>query len=179
MKILASTNPSGDRRPQLNIWDVLARSDRAGRAGYRCVLRIPVHQPHQPDQPAQAAHPHAVPVPHGNHHAHPARSHVDADLHQRHGYADPRADHHARSLLPRLISLVPPTRTPTLLPPTKTPKAPYSVTVSAIESTIIYPDLACNWTGIGRHGRGCQRRPRSLSAPCDSPAASTANPSTR
>ncbi len=43
------------------------------------------------------------------------------------------------------ISLVPPTRTPT---PTKTPKAPYSVTVSAIESTIIYPDLACNWTGV-------------------------------
>jgi hypothetical protein len=46
------------------------------------------------------------------------------------------------------ISLVPPTRTPTLPPPTRTPKAPYSVTVSAIESTIIYPDLACNWTGV-------------------------------
>lgn len=46
------------------------------------------------------------------------------------------------------ISLVPPTRTPTPIPPTKTPKAPYSVTVSAIESTIIYPDLACNWTGV-------------------------------
>ena len=50
------------------------------------------------------------------------------------------------------ISLVPPTKTPT---PTKTasstptPKAPYSVSVSAIDSTIIHPDLACNWTGIG------------------------------
>ena len=38
---------------------------------------------------------------------------------------------------------------PTLPPPTRTPKAPYSVTVSAIESTIIHPDQACNWTGIG------------------------------
>jgi hypothetical protein len=47
------------------------------------------------------------------------------------------------------ISLVPPTRTPTIPPPTKTPKAPYSVTVSAIDGTIIHPDLACNWTGIG------------------------------
>jgi hypothetical protein len=47
------------------------------------------------------------------------------------------------------ISLIPPTRTPTVPPPTKTPKAPYSVTVSAIESVIIHPDLACNWTGIG------------------------------
>ncbi len=47
------------------------------------------------------------------------------------------------------ISLVPPTRTPTLPPPTKTPKAPYGVTVSAIQSTIIHPDLGCNWTGIG------------------------------
>ena len=47
------------------------------------------------------------------------------------------------------ISLVPPTRTPTQPPPTKTPKAPYSVSVSAIESTIIHPDQACNWAGIG------------------------------
>ncbi len=47
------------------------------------------------------------------------------------------------------ISLVPPTRTPTSPPPTNTPKAPYSVSVSAIESVIIHPDLACNWTGIG------------------------------
>ncbi len=47
------------------------------------------------------------------------------------------------------LSLIPPTRTPTSPPPTSTPKAPYSVSVSAIDSTIIYPDLACNWTGIG------------------------------
>jgi len=47
------------------------------------------------------------------------------------------------------ISLVPPTRTATVPPPTATPKAPYSATVSAIDSTIIHPDLACNWTGIG------------------------------
>ncbi len=47
------------------------------------------------------------------------------------------------------ISLIPPTRTPTSPPPTATPKAPYSVTVSAIDSTIIHPDLACNWTGVG------------------------------
>lgn len=46
------------------------------------------------------------------------------------------------------ISLIPPTRTPTAAPPTRTPKAPYSVTVSAIESTIIYPDLACNYAGV-------------------------------
>lgn len=46
------------------------------------------------------------------------------------------------------LSLVPPTRTATVPPPTKTPKSPYSVTVSAIESTIIYPDLACNWAGV-------------------------------
>ena len=47
------------------------------------------------------------------------------------------------------ISLVPPTRTPTLPPPTSTPKAPYSVSLSAIASTIMYPDLACNYSGIG------------------------------
>ncbi|HEX8993207.1 MAG TPA: hypothetical protein VF784_16110 [Anaerolineales bacterium] len=44
------------------------------------------------------------------------------------------------------ISLVPPSKTPK---PTATPKAPYSVTISAIQSTIIHPDLDCNWTGIG------------------------------
>jgi hypothetical protein len=47
------------------------------------------------------------------------------------------------------ISLVPPSRTPTVPPPTNTPKAPYSVSLSPIASTIIHPDLACNWTGIG------------------------------
>ncbi len=50
------------------------------------------------------------------------------------------------------ISLVPPTKTPSpTLPPTATatPKAPYSFTSSAIDSTIIHPDLGCNWAGIG------------------------------
>ncbi len=44
------------------------------------------------------------------------------------------------------ISLVPPTKTPTA---TNTPKAPYSATVSAIDSTIIHPDQGCAWAGIG------------------------------
>ena len=45
------------------------------------------------------------------------------------------------------FSLVPPTRTPK---PTSTPKAPFSATsVKAVESTLIHPDLACNWAGIG------------------------------
>lgn len=44
------------------------------------------------------------------------------------------------------VSIFPPTRTPR---PTATPKAPFSATVSQVESTLIYPDLACNWAGIG------------------------------
>jgi len=44
------------------------------------------------------------------------------------------------------FSLVPPTKTPK---PTSTPKAPFSASVSQVESTIIHPDLACNWAGIG------------------------------
>ncbi len=44
------------------------------------------------------------------------------------------------------ISLFPPTRTPK---PTQTPKAPFSASTSQVESTLIYPDLACNWAGIG------------------------------
>jgi len=45
------------------------------------------------------------------------------------------------------FSLVPPTRTPK---PTSTPKAPFSATsVKAVDSTLIHPDLACNWAGIG------------------------------
>ncbi len=44
------------------------------------------------------------------------------------------------------ISLVPPTKTPE---PTATPKAPFNSTVSAIASTIIHPDAACAWIGIG------------------------------
>ncbi|HLO29726.1 MAG TPA: hypothetical protein VK249_11355 [Anaerolineales bacterium] len=44
------------------------------------------------------------------------------------------------------FSLVPPTKTPK---PTSTPKAPFSASVTQVESTIIHPDLACNWAGIG------------------------------
>lgn len=44
------------------------------------------------------------------------------------------------------VSLFPPTRTPR---PTNTPKAPFSASTSQVESTIIHPDLACNWAGIG------------------------------
>lgn len=43
------------------------------------------------------------------------------------------------------LSLVPPSKTPK---PTATPKAPFSATVSAIESTILYPDSDCTWTGV-------------------------------
>lgn len=44
------------------------------------------------------------------------------------------------------FSLVPPTKT---VKPTNTPKAPFGATFSQVESTIIHPDLACNWAGIG------------------------------
>lgn len=44
------------------------------------------------------------------------------------------------------VSLVPPTRTP---PATATPRAPYGASVTAIESTIIHPELGCGWFGIG------------------------------
>lgn len=45
------------------------------------------------------------------------------------------------------FSLVPPTKTPK---PTKTPRAPFSaVSVSQVESTLIHPELTCNWAGIG------------------------------
>jgi hypothetical protein len=44
------------------------------------------------------------------------------------------------------FSLVPPTKTPK---PTNTPKAPFSASLQQVESTIIHPDLACNWAGIG------------------------------
>ena len=44
------------------------------------------------------------------------------------------------------FSLAPPTRTPR---PTNTPRAPFSATSQQVESTIIHPDLACNWAGIG------------------------------
>jgi hypothetical protein len=45
------------------------------------------------------------------------------------------------------FSLVPPTKTPK---PSATPKAPFTaVSVTNVESTVIHPDLACNWAGIG------------------------------
>jgi len=45
------------------------------------------------------------------------------------------------------FSLVPPTKT---AKPTSTPKAPFSAgTPTQVESTLIHPDLACNWAGIG------------------------------
>jgi hypothetical protein len=44
------------------------------------------------------------------------------------------------------LSLVTPTITPL---PTKTPKRPFSATVTYIDSSIIHPDLACNWQGVG------------------------------
>jgi hypothetical protein len=51
------------------------------------------------------------------------------------------------------FSLVPPTRTPkptNTAKPTNTPKAPFTaISVTTVESTVIHPDLACNWAGIG------------------------------
>lgn len=45
------------------------------------------------------------------------------------------------------FSLVPPTRTPK---PTSTPKVPFTaISVQQVDSTIIHPDFACNWAGIG------------------------------
>lgn len=46
---------------------------------------------------------------------------------------------------PTVVSLITPSDTPT---PTKTPKAPFSATVSYIDSTIIHPEAACNWQGV-------------------------------
>ncbi|HMX76410.1 MAG TPA: hypothetical protein PKE35_19295 [Anaerolineales bacterium] len=44
-----------------------------------------------------------------------------------------------------VVSLITPSDTPT---PTKTPKAPFSATVTYIDSTIIHPEAACNWQGV-------------------------------
>ena len=44
------------------------------------------------------------------------------------------------------FSLVPPTKTPK---PTSTPKAPFGATTSQVESTVVHPELGCNWAGIG------------------------------
>lgn len=47
---------------------------------------------------------------------------------------------------PTLLSLVPPTKTPRA---SATPRAPYSASITPIESTIIHPELGCGWFGIG------------------------------
>jgi len=44
------------------------------------------------------------------------------------------------------FSLVPPTRTPR---PSATPRAPFNASVQQVDSTIIHPEFACNWAGIG------------------------------
>jgi len=44
------------------------------------------------------------------------------------------------------FSMITPTITHT---PTATPKAPFSATITYIASTIIHPEAACNWQGIG------------------------------
>ncbi len=44
------------------------------------------------------------------------------------------------------FSLVPPTKTPK---PTNTPKAPFTASQTQTDSTLIHPELACNWAGIG------------------------------
>jgi hypothetical protein len=47
------------------------------------------------------------------------------------------------------VSLIPPTRTPRPPAPTRTPRLPFSATTQQVESTIIHPELGCNWAGIG------------------------------
>ena len=44
-----------------------------------------------------------------------------------------------------VVSLITPSRTPS---PTVTPKAPFSATVTYIDSTIIHPEAGCNWQGV-------------------------------
>ena len=44
------------------------------------------------------------------------------------------------------FSLVPPTKT---AKPTNTPRAPFGGSFTQVESTIIHPELACSWAGIG------------------------------
>ena len=46
------------------------------------------------------------------------------------------------------FSLVPPTKTPRPPTPTRTPKAPFSVIVNYVPSTIFYPELGCSYFGI-------------------------------
>ena len=44
------------------------------------------------------------------------------------------------------FSLVPPTKT---AKPTNTPRAPFGGSFTQVDSTVIHPELACNWAGIG------------------------------
>jgi hypothetical protein len=44
------------------------------------------------------------------------------------------------------FSLVPPTKT---AKPSATPKAPFGGSFSQVDSTVIHPELACNWAGVG------------------------------
>lgn len=45
------------------------------------------------------------------------------------------------------FSLVPPTKTPK---PSSTPKAPFTaIAITQTESTLIHPELGCNWAGVG------------------------------
>jgi hypothetical protein len=44
------------------------------------------------------------------------------------------------------FSLVPPTKTER---PSPTPRAPFGGSFTQVESTVIHPELACNWAGIG------------------------------
>jgi len=52
-----------------------------------------------------------------------------------------------------LVSLIPPSKTPkptNTARPTSTPKAAFTVSsVTTVDSTVIHPDLTCNWAGIG------------------------------
>jgi hypothetical protein len=43
------------------------------------------------------------------------------------------------------VSLVTPSITPS---PTRTPKAPFSATITYVDSTIIHPEAGCNWQGV-------------------------------
>jgi hypothetical protein len=47
------------------------------------------------------------------------------------------------------FSLVPPTKTPQPSPTPTRARAPFGGSFTQVESTIIHPDLACNWAGIG------------------------------
>ena len=51
------------------------------------------------------------------------------------------------------FSLVPPTKTPkptNTAKPTSTPKAPFTaISTTTVASTVIHPELGCNWAGIG------------------------------